>query len=232
MSKRTLFVLVVAMAAVLAVSGTALAKTYKIGVTVIVSHPALESDQKGFEKAIAEAGLEAEYDYQNAQGDMANATTIAQKFKNDDLDLVHAIATPTSQAAVKVIKNHPIVYSSVTDPVDAGHCRHIPNQQRQVCNIAVVHEAAIGIHVLPEQVNFAYPLLCQAGHLGEHVIERTADFFTTGIRYDTEAAVFTAAFHNRDKCRRTISAWLWHAVKLFYLRETDIDEFFMVVTDA
>ena len=120
MSKRALFVLVVAMTAVFAVSGTALAKTYKIGVTVIVSHPALESDQKGFEKAIAEAGLEAEYDYQNAQGDMANATTIAQKFKNDKLDLVHAIATPTSQAAVKVIKNHPIVYSSVTDPVDAG----------------------------------------------------------------------------------------------------------------
>ena len=120
MAKRTLFVLVVAMAAVLAFSGTALAKTYKIGVTVIVSHPALESDQEGFEKAIAEAGLEAEYDYQNAQGDMANATTIAQKFKNDELDLVHAIATPTSQAAVKVIKNHPIVYSSVTDPVDAG----------------------------------------------------------------------------------------------------------------
>jgi putative ABC transport system substrate-binding protein len=120
MSKRTLLVLVVALAAVLTVSGTALAKTYKIGVTVIVSHPALESDQEGFEKAIADAGLEAEYDYQNAQGDMANATTIAQKFKNDDLDLVHAIATPTSQAAVKVIKNHPIVYSSVTDPVDAG----------------------------------------------------------------------------------------------------------------
>jgi putative ABC transport system substrate-binding protein len=120
MSKRTLLVLVVAMAAVLAVSGTALAKTYKIGVTVIVSHPALESDQEGFEKAIAEAGLEAEYDYQNAQGDMANATTIAQKFQNDELDLVHAIATPTSQAAVKVIKNKPIVYSSVTDPVDAG----------------------------------------------------------------------------------------------------------------
>ena len=120
MSKRTLLVLVVALAAVLAVSGTALAKTYKIGVTVIVSHPALEADQEGFEKAIAEAGLEAEYDYQNAQGDMANATTIAQKFKNDNLDLVHAIATPTSQAAVKVIKNHPIVYSSVTDPVDAG----------------------------------------------------------------------------------------------------------------
>lgn len=113
--------LVLAMVAVaLIIPGAALAKTFKIGVTVIVSHPALEADQQGFEKAIAEAGLEAEYDYQNAQGDMANATTIAQKFKNDELDLVHAIATPTSQAAVKVIKNKPIVYSSVTDPVDAG----------------------------------------------------------------------------------------------------------------
>jgi putative ABC transport system substrate-binding protein len=107
-------------AVALIIPGAALAKTFKIGVTVIVSHPALEADQQGFEKAIAEAGLEAEYDYQNAQGDMANATTIAQKFKNDELDLVHAIATPTSQAAVKVIKNKPIVYSSVTDPVDAG----------------------------------------------------------------------------------------------------------------
>ena len=120
MSKKLIFLMVAIMLAALLIPGVAMAKTYKIGVTVIVSHPALEADQKGFEKALADAGIEAEYDYQNAQGDMANATTIAQKFKNDDLDLVHAIATPTSQAAVKVIKNKPIVYSSVTDPVDAG----------------------------------------------------------------------------------------------------------------
>ncbi len=120
MAKKLRWLCVAVMIVALAVPGAAMAKTFKIGVTVIVSHPALEADQQGFEKAIAEAGLEAEYDYQNAQGDMANATTIAQKFKNDDLDLVHAIATPTSQAAVKVIKNKPIVYSSVTDPVDAG----------------------------------------------------------------------------------------------------------------
>jgi putative ABC transport system substrate-binding protein len=120
MTKTLKWLCVAAMIVALIIPGAALAKTFKIGVTVIVSHPALEADQQGFEKAIAEAGLKAEYDYQNAQGDMANATTIAQKFKNDDLDLVHAIATPTSQAAVKVIKNKPIVYSSVTDPVDAG----------------------------------------------------------------------------------------------------------------
>ena len=95
-------------------------KVYRIGVTTIVSHPALEADQKGFEAAVADAGLTVKYDYQNAQGEMSNAQTIAQKFLDDRVDLVHSIATPTSQAAVKVIKTLPIVYSSVTDPVDAG----------------------------------------------------------------------------------------------------------------
>ena len=93
---------------------------FKVGVTVIVSHPALEADQKGFEQALTDAGLTVKYDIQNAQGEMSNAQTIAQKFVHEKIDLVHAIATPTAQAAVKAIKNIPVVYSSVTDPVTAG----------------------------------------------------------------------------------------------------------------
>jgi len=104
----------------LIIPGAAQAKTFKIGVSVIVSHPALEADQKGFEQALKDNGVMAKYDYQNAQGDMSNAQAIARKFKGDDLDLVHSIATPTSQAIVKVITKTPVVYSSVTDPVDAG----------------------------------------------------------------------------------------------------------------
>ena len=96
-------------------------KKFKIGVTVIVSHPALEGVQNGFEAALKDAGLTVEYDYQNAQGEMQNALAIAQKFAADSsMDLVHAIATPTAQAAVKAIKDKPIVYGSVTDPVGAG----------------------------------------------------------------------------------------------------------------
>jgi putative ABC transport system substrate-binding protein len=100
--------------------GAAPAKTFKIGVSVIVAHPALEADQKGFEKALYDNGVMAKYDYQNAQGDMSNAQAIARKFKGDSPDLVHCIATPTSQAIVKVVTKIPVVYSSVTDPVDAG----------------------------------------------------------------------------------------------------------------
>src|SRR3989339_1491136 len=96
---------------VLFLAGPAMsADKLKIGVTVIVSHPALEADQKGFEKALADEGFgpdKVEYDYQNAQGEMPNAQQIAQKFKNDKVALVHAIATPTAQAAVKVITEIP-----------------------------------------------------------------------------------------------------------------------------
>jgi putative tryptophan/tyrosine transport system substrate-binding protein len=99
-------------------------KMFKIGVTQIVSHPSLDKDAKGFEKALAEAGFKegvnVTYDRQNAQGDMANAQTIAQKFLDTKVDLIHSIATPTSQAIVKTIKNIPVVFSSVTDPVNAG----------------------------------------------------------------------------------------------------------------
>jgi len=120
MTKTLKWLCVAAMIAALMVPGAAMAKTFKIGVSVIVAHPALEADQKGFEQALKDNGVMANYDYQNAQGDMSNAQAIARKFKGDDLDLVHSIATPTSQAVVKVITMTPVVYSSVTDPVDAG----------------------------------------------------------------------------------------------------------------
>ncbi len=131
------------LAAVLLVLGFVLAgpaviaaKTYRVGVTVIVAHPALEADQKGFEKALADAGLQVTYDIQNAQGEMSNAQAIAQKFVDDKVDLVHAIATPTAQAAVKVVKKIPVVYSSVTDPVDAGLVRTMGPDGRNVTGVS------------------------------------------------------------------------------------------------
>ena len=90
MKRLALHICVLSMA-ILLVPGFVAAKVFKIGVTVIVSHPALEADQKGFEQALKDAGVEAEYDYQNAQGEMPNAQAIAQKFAADKVDLVHAI---------------------------------------------------------------------------------------------------------------------------------------------
>jgi putative ABC transport system substrate-binding protein len=99
-------------------------KFFRIGVAQFSSSQAFDKDQKGFEKALAEVGFKEKanviYDRQSAQGDIANAQTIAQKFLKDRLDLIHTIAPSTSQAVVKIIKDVPVVFSSVTHPVDSG----------------------------------------------------------------------------------------------------------------
>lgn len=96
-------------------------KTIRIGVTQTVSFSDFDADAKGFEKALTEAGFKegthVSYDRQNAQGEMRNAQAIAQKFLDTKVDLIHSIATPSSLAVVKAIKNIPIVFSSVTDPM-------------------------------------------------------------------------------------------------------------------
>ncbi len=105
-------------------TATTMAQVYRIGITQIVEHPALDAGVEGFKEAMAEAGFvegeNVEYDVQSAQGDMAIATTIAQKFASDNVDLILAVATPTSQASVKATSTIPIVFALVTDPVAAG----------------------------------------------------------------------------------------------------------------
>jgi len=99
-------------------------ETLKIGIIQIVEHPALDAAREGFIDQFTEHGyVEGEkitYQIQVAQGDMATANTIAQKFKNERLDLILAIATPTAQAVANLIKDKPILITAVTDPVAAG----------------------------------------------------------------------------------------------------------------
>jgi len=106
--------------------GPAQPEKIKIGTTQIVTHPALDANLQGFiDQLTAEGfieGVDIEYDICNAEGDMSLAATIAQKFVSEKVDLILAIATPTAQASVKAIEGTtiPVVFGSVTDPVDAA----------------------------------------------------------------------------------------------------------------
>jgi putative tryptophan/tyrosine transport system substrate-binding protein len=100
--------------------------TYKIGITQIVTHPALDANRQGFiDQLTAEGFIEGEdvvYDVRNAEGDMTIAAAIGQQFVSEKVKLILAIATPSAQACVQAAKNTnvPIVFGSVTDPVAAG----------------------------------------------------------------------------------------------------------------
>ena len=102
-------------------------KVYKIGLSQIVDHPALNAAKQGFKDALAKAGVKADYDDKIANNDMSNQTLIMQQFAADKKDLVFAITTPTAQAAKNQVGHEtPVVFGSVTDPKSAG-LEGIPN---------------------------------------------------------------------------------------------------------
>lgn len=96
-------------------------KTFKIGVIQLLEHDALNANYQGFLDKINELlPGRVEIDYQNAQGEQTNCTTIVNKFVSDGVDMIFAIATPAAQAAKTATSDIPILISSVTDPAEAG----------------------------------------------------------------------------------------------------------------
>lgn len=101
-------------------------RTYKVGYSQIVDHPALNETRRGFLDGLKQMGFvegqNLTFLYQNAQNDVGNARNIAEKFLADGVDVIAPCTTPNVQAAVKVARGGktPVVFACVTDPVAAG----------------------------------------------------------------------------------------------------------------
>jgi len=99
---------------------------YKIGMTQIVTHPALDAIHDAFIEVMAQEGFvegeNVEYDSANPEGDMSVAKAIADQFVSEKCDLIAPITTPCTQACCASAEGSgiPVVFSAVTDPVLAG----------------------------------------------------------------------------------------------------------------
>ena len=126
MKRKLLAVMAATVMAMSALAGCAAggSDTVKIGVVQLTEHVALDSAYQGFVDGLAEAGyVDGEnivIDFNNAQGDQSNCTTIAQKLVNDKSDLILAIATPAAQACAAQTSDIPILITAVTDPATSG----------------------------------------------------------------------------------------------------------------
>lgn len=94
--------------------------TTSIGVIQLAEHPALDQSYEGFMQALKDAGVDAQVEMKNAQGDPSNCETIVTKFVNDQVDLILAIATNAAQAAANATETIPVVLTAVTDPEFSG----------------------------------------------------------------------------------------------------------------
>lgn len=91
-----------------------------IGVAKFLSHPALDAAEQGLQDYLASQNIKVRYDFQNANADVSACAQIAQKFKADNVDIAVGIATPVAQALANTLTDTPVVFSAVTDPLDAG----------------------------------------------------------------------------------------------------------------
>src|SRR5699024_7857462 len=55
-------------------------ESFLIGATQIVEHPSLDQAYKGFQEALEEEGVQAEFDFQSAQNDQNNVKPISDGF--------------------------------------------------------------------------------------------------------------------------------------------------------
>lgn len=94
-----------------------------VGILQYMEHDSLSLARKGFLSEFKDAGyIEGDnmiVDYQNAQGDQANLQSMSERLAGEN-DVILAIATPAAQALANVTEEDPILFTAVTDPVDAG----------------------------------------------------------------------------------------------------------------
>ncbi len=90
-----------------------------VGIVQLVEHAALDAANKGFVDGMKgkgyEEGKNVTYDRQNAQADQSNLQNIAQRFVNNKVNLIYAIATPAAQTVANATSDIPIVGSAITD---------------------------------------------------------------------------------------------------------------------
>ncbi|MBE6937453.1 MAG: ABC transporter substrate-binding protein [Ruminococcaceae bacterium] len=117
--KITALILLIAMTAIIALTGSACGDTgtYTVGICQLTTHVALDAATEGFKQAlIDELGEEnVTFDYQNAAGDSNTCTTIANNFVSKNVDLIMANATAALQASASATTTIPILGTSITE---------------------------------------------------------------------------------------------------------------------
>ena len=166
LKKRILSVLIVVLTLSLTVclaSAQDAGTRFNVGVLQLVEHASLDAAYEGFIAGLADAGLvEGEnltIDFQNAQADQSNMVTISERFVKNKVDLILAIATPAAQAVAAATTEIPIVFTAVTDPVEA---RLVESLEAPGTNITGVSDAG----PIEEQIELIAALVPEAKTIG------------------------------------------------------------------
>jgi putative ABC transport system substrate-binding protein len=123
----------------------------KIAITQIVEHPSLNAIREGIVAELARQGFVEDKNltiiFESAQGNPILATQIAQKFASLPLDAIIPISTPSAQAIVHQIKETPIIFAAISDPLGANIVSSLKHPGGNITGVADTPP-------LVEQLNF------------------------------------------------------------------------------
>ncbi|MFC3799940.1 ABC transporter substrate-binding protein [Cohnella sp. GCM10012308] len=122
-------------------------KNYSIAISQIVEHPSLDATREGFIAALKDAGIEEgknlKISLNNAQGDQNTNLSIGQKIASEKYDLVFGIATPSAVALAQYVKDTPILFAAVTDPLDAKLVTNLDKPGANISGISDTNPVAV-----------------------------------------------------------------------------------------
>ncbi|MBU0945398.1 MAG: ABC transporter substrate-binding protein [Proteobacteria bacterium] len=155
--KRLKVVSVFCAAALVIVSAAGvLAQTYKVAVSQIVEHPALDATRQGLLDGLKAKGYEQgknlEFVYQTAQGNPAIAVQIAKQFVGEKPDVLVGIATPTAQALAASTRTIPVIFTAVTDPLGAKLITDLEHPGGNVTGLSDLTPVAQHVDLMQELV--------------------------------------------------------------------------------
>ncbi|HVU23877.1 MAG TPA: ABC transporter substrate-binding protein [Opitutus sp.] len=117
-------------------------RKWKIAVVSYSETPPAEETLAGMNEAWQHSALVAGRDYEiklrSAQGDMSALGGLFDAAVTDGADIIVPLSTPATQTAVQRIKDRPIVFSLVANPMAAGAGKSYTDHRPNVTGIAVM----------------------------------------------------------------------------------------------
>lgn len=131
----------------------------EIGLVYIAKAPAIDLAIDGMNSRLDELGLHLQIEYANAFGESKNINTIVNSFKQKNYKIIIALTTPCAQIAKQYIKEKPLIFVGVSDPVGAGL---IPNLRSGYENIT----GTMSLDPIFENVKFAKKIFPNIKNIG------------------------------------------------------------------
>ncbi|MEG0379524.1 MAG: ABC transporter substrate-binding protein, partial [Eubacterium sp.] len=115
-----------------------------VGVIQYATHPSLDNCYEGFKQGLEAGGYKdgdnLKIEFQNAQGDVANADLAAKNMVSKKYNMIAGIATPAAMSAFSAAKSTdiPVVFTAVSDPVAAGIVKSLEKPENNATGTADV----------------------------------------------------------------------------------------------